>query len=763
MNYLNHVLKHKYLTAVVLLLLVVVSGYGMTRLEFVADLKVFFGKDNPQLRDLNAFEKAFAKHGAVMFAVDPKTDSDIFTRQTLGAIKELTKAAWEIPYSSTVDSITDFSYTRSDGDELVVEDLVKDPAQLTDKDLAEIKAYALSEPQLINTMISVSGNISLVSVVITNPDESPQKNKVIADHARKLAGQIMVKYPHIDVKITGTEIVNNAFGEVSRDDMLLLYPIMFAIMVVMMFLMVPSWSGVFSTLLIVLTSAVTAMGAAGWMGITLSTASAIAPVIILTLAVSDSIHLLVSMLYYLEHGKTKEEAIQEALRINFEPVFWTSITTAVGFLSMLSCDSPPFQDLGVIVAIGVTAAFFLSITLLPALMSILPVGKVRVSQNRLRRFFDMDRLGHWVVAKRAPLLWGIVLLALILAAGFFRLELSDNFAEYLDDRYELRRVSDYLEENIPALSGIEYLMDSGEEGGVNEPDYLRKLEAFTNWCNEQPEVSQVSSLLLLIKRLNMNMHGDDPAFRVIPENRELVAQYLLLYEMSMPFGQDINATVTPDRSAMRFTVLMKRLTTSELRGFEERAAKWLAGNWGAPQPPRATGLAIMFAHISERNIKSMINSTILALLTITAMLIVAFRSFKFGMLSLIPNVMPAIMTFGLWGLLAGYINMAVSFIASMSLGIVVDDTVHFLSKYLRARRELHLSPQEAVIYSFHTVGWGMLTTSVVLSFGFSVLFFSGFAVNSVMGILMAITIVFALIADYFVLSPLLSLIDKKEK
>jgi predicted RND superfamily exporter protein len=538
---------------------------------------------------------------------------------------------------------------------------------------------------------------------------------------------------------------------------------MFAIMVVMMFLMVPSWSGVFSTLLIVLTSAVTAMGAAGWMGITLSTASAIAPVIILTLAVSDSIHLLVSMLYYLEHGKTKEEAIQEALRINFEPVFWTSITTAVGFLSMLSCDSPPFQDLGVIVAIGVTAAFFLSITLLPALMAILPVGKVRVNQNRLRRFFDMDRLGHWVVAKRDPLLWGIVLLTLFLAAGFFRLELSDNFAEYLDDRYEVRRVSDYLEANIPAFNGIDYLMDSGEEGGVNEPAYLRKLEAFTNWCNEQPEVSQVSSLLLLIKRLNMNMHGDDPAFRVIPENRELVAQYLLLYEMSMAFGQDINATVTPDRSAMRYTVLMKRLTTAELRGFEARAAKWLAENWGAPQPPRATGIAIMFAHISERNIKSMINSTILALFTISFMLIVAFRSLKFGMLSLIPNVMPAIMTFGLWGLLAGYINMAVSFIASMSLGIVVDDTVHFLSKYLRARRELHLSPQEAVIYSFHTVGWGMLTTSVVLSFGFSVLFFSGFAVNSVMGILMAITIVFALIADYFVLSPLLSLIDKKEK
>jgi predicted RND superfamily exporter protein len=313
------------------------------------------------------------------------------------------------------------------------------------------------------------------------------------------------------------------------------------------------------------------------------------------------------------------------------------------------------------------------------------------------------------------------------------------------------------------MGGIEYLMDSGEEGGINEPAYLTKVEAFTRWCNEQPEVSQVRSMLYTIKRLNMNMHGDDPAFYTIPESRELVAQYMLLYEMSLPFGQDINGLVTPDRSAMRFTVIQRRLSTKQLRNFEDRADRWLAENWKITAPPRGTGMGIMFAHISERNIKSMISSTSLALLLISIVLIFAFRSVKIGLFSLLPNIMPAVMTFGLWGLLAGYVNMAVSYIAAMSLGIVVDDTIHFLSKYLRARREMKLSPAKAIQYSFHTVGLALLTTSLVLSVGFSVLFFSGFEVNSVMGTLMAIAIIFALLTDCLFLPPLLLLIDRKEK
>ncbi len=763
MKYLNLVIKHNYLTLFCAFLLVVLFTYGTSRLEFVADLKVFFGADNPQLQDLEAFENAFAKHGTVLFTIESRTEKDVFNREALTAIEELTRASWAMPYSSRVNSISNFSHSWAEGDDLIVEKLVRDPGDLTDEALETIRDFSLSEPLLVNTQLSASGNMALVIVVITSSEESVQNNSEITAFATDLLKTFRDKYPQLDIRLSGSEIFDFAYAEVSRDDMVRLYPVMFVIMAIMMFFLVPSASGVFATLMVVVASALTAMGGAGWLGIDLTSVSGAAPVIVVTLAVADSIHLLVSMLYFMGQGESKPDAIKESLRINLQPVFLTSLTTAVGFLSMVSCDSPPFQDLGIIVSIGVVAAFFYSITLLPALMTFLPVDSRKMQANAVgKKFIIMDRLGALVVTRRTPLLWGMSLLLLILACGFPRLELSDNFIEYFDERYEIRQVADYIEESIPAFSGIEYLLDSGEEGGINEPAYLRKVEAFTNWCLQQPEVSQVTSMLHTIKRLNMNMHGDDPAYYSIPERRDLVAQYMLLYEMSLPFGHDMNGTVTPDRSAMRFTVLQKRTTTRGLRDVERRSAEWLTENWKITEPPRATGMGIMFAHISERNIKSMLRSTSLALLIISGILIFAFRSLKIGLFSLIPNVLPAVMTFGLWGLLVGNVNMAVSYIGAMSLGIVVDDTVHFLSKYLRARRELNMEPVKAIQYSFHTVGLALLTTSLVLSAGFSVLLLSGFVVNSVMGILMAIAILFALVADFFFLPPLLLLMEEND-
>jgi predicted RND superfamily exporter protein len=312
---------------------------------------------------------------------------------------------------------------------------------------------------------------------------------------------------------------------------------------------------------------------------------------------------------------------------------------------------------------------------------------------------------------------------------------------------------------MSGLNKVRYLMNAGEPGGINDPKFLNTVEDFSNWCLEQPEVVKVSSFVHTVKRLNKNMHGDDPTYYTIPENRELVAQYLLLYEMSLPFGQDLDNMITPDRSAISLAVMLKRLSTLESTNFERKAARWLAENAPPHMQAPPTGVTSMFSHISERNIKSMLKSTSIALFVISLLLMLAFRSWRFGLFSLIPNLVPALMTLGLWGLCVGYINMSVSFIAAMSLGIVVDDTVHFLSKYLHARRDMKLDPDAAIHFAFQTVGVALITTSLILATGFFVLYFSGFELNSTMGLLMAITIVFALFADFFLLPYLVLKVD----
>jgi predicted RND superfamily exporter protein len=258
-----------------------------------------------------------------------------------------------------------------------------------------------------------------------------------------------------------------------------------------------------------------------------------------------------------------------------------------------------------------------------------------------------------------------------------------------------------------------------------------------------------------MKRLNRNMHGDDPSTYMLPDSRELAAQYLLLYEMSLPFGQDLNNQINVDKSSTRLTVTLKDTSTREMRALAAAGEDWLQAHGLPAETSQASGPSLMFAHISGRNIKGMLTGTAVALLLVSLTLVLAFRSFGYGLLSLVPNIAPAVLAFGIWGLLVGQVNLGLSAVAAMTIGIVVDDTIHFLAKYLRARREHEKSPEDAVRFAFHTVAPAMLFTSIVLAAGFLVLTLSSFGLNSSMGKLTAITIGFALATDFLMLPPIL--------
>ena len=289
---------------------------------------------------------------------------------------------------------------------------------------------------------------------------------------------------------------------------------------------------------------------------------------------------------------------------------------------------------------------------------------------------------------------------------------------------------------------------------MSEPDFLQKVQAFADWYRQQPGVKQVSVIADTFKRLNKNMHGDDANWYKLPQERNLAAQYLLLYEMSLPYGLDLNNQVNLNKSATRVSVSLETISTSEILALEQRAINWMEKN--APElVTQGASPSLMFSNIGMRNIKSMLTGTVVALIVISMILIFALRSFKLGMLSLIPNLAPAGMAFGVWALLVGEVGLSISVVAAMTLGIVVDDTVHFLSKYLRARREQGLNAEDAVRYAFSSVGIALWVTTLVLVAGFMVLAQSHFQLNSGMGLLTAVTISIALFIDFLFLPPLL--------
>jgi predicted RND superfamily exporter protein len=258
------------------------------------------------------------------------------------------------------------------------------------------------------------------------------------------------------------------------------------------------------------------------------------------------------------------------------------------------------------------------------------------------------------------------------------------------------------------------------------------------------------------------MHGDDPAWYRLPEERELAAQYLLLYELSLPYGLDLGNQLNIDKSQTMLNVTLINLSSAETRAFAARAEGWLE----TQHPELAThGVSptIMFSHVSETNIQSMLSGTLIGLVVISGILMFALRSFRTGLISLVPNLLPAGLAFGLWGLFVGQINMAVSVVSAMTFGIVVDDTVHFLSKYLRARREKGLDREAAVQYAFENVGVALVITTVVLIAGFAILSLSSFGVNAQTAQLTVMTISIALVVDFLLLPPLLMAFDRRQR
>jgi len=757
-RYGQWVIRWRYFIIFTTLVLVGLTTFGLP-LKFDTDYRVFFSEENPQLIAFEELQNAYTKNDNVLFVVAPQ-DGQVFTHDTLDAVEWLTNEAWQIPYSIRVDSISNFQHTYAEGDDLTVEDLIFEAKTLSEAEMLQAKDIALLEPLLVNRLISPKAHVTAVNITVQLPGKNPDLEvPEIVEFVRDLKEQVHTRYPHLTVYLTGIVMMNNSFPEASQSDMQNLLPLMFLIIIAMLWLLLRGFSGVFSTVLVVIFSALSALGLAGLMGIALTGPSSTAPVMILTLAIADSVHFLVTFRHEMwDNGREKWDAIVESLRVNFQPIFLTSLTTAIGFLSMNFGDVPPFHDLGNIVAMGVTIAFILSITFLPAMMAVLPV---RIKSKTAETVHAMDHLGEFVVRRRFMLMWGMAGVIVLLISFIPRNELNDVFVEYFDESFAFRRATDFVTENLTGLYDIHYSLGAGESEGISDPAFLQKVDAFTDWYRSQPEVIYVSTITDTFKRLNKNMHGDDPAYYSLPEQRDLAAQYLLLYEMSLPYGLDLNNQINVDKSATRVMVIMETLSTNEVLALEERAQQWLKKN-GLPsmQVPGAS-TAIMFANIGARNIQNMLLGAALALVLISVLLIFALRSLKFGLISLIPNLVPTGMAFGLWGLLVGQVGMGLSVVAGLTIGIVVDDSIHYLSKYLRARREKGLAPPDAVRYAFRSVGLALWVTSLVLVAGFAILSLSHFYLNSTMGIMTAVTIAFALMADFLFLPPLLMKLEEK--
>lgn len=764
---INHaILQYRILIALLSLIAVIGASTGLGRTTFSSDYRVYFSPDNPELQAFDRIQESFTRSDSVMFVIAPE-NGNVFTPKTLDLIEKLTAEAWKIPYSLRVDSVTNYQHTIADGDDLVVQDLVTDALQQPQSALDQYAQVALNDPVLVKRLISAKGDVTGVNVVINLPGkDTDHETTEVTDYAEALQQKMLSEHPGIMIHLTGQIVVDNAFKEAAVSDLTHVVPIAFLIAIACIAgymyrasrSLVTLFSGTFALIVVITASILMAQGISAWLGIPLTTPSANAPTMIMTLAIADAIHIYSGVFQNIRDGRTKREAILESLRINYNPVFLTSFTTVIGFLSMNTSDSPPFQDLGNIVAIGVAAAWLFSVTLLPALLMLLPI---RVKSSDGEQIGWPARIAEFVITRHRALLPATIIIMGLCVAFLPQNDLNDVWSEYFDKSMAQRQAFDFTQANMTGMSEINFVMTAKHEGGVSDPDFLAALEKAANWLSQQPEVIHVSTFSDIMKRLNKNMHGDDPAHYRIPEEAELAAQYLLLYEMSLPFGLDLNNQIDLTKSSTRLTATLNQIPTRELLELNDRANAWFKQNIQGFDVSVGASSDIMFAHIGQRNIRSMLQSSFVALVLISIALGFSMRSAYYGAISLLPNLLPPLVAFGIWGYFVGQIGLGLSVVFGMTLGITVDYTIHFLSKFKLAREEYRMSTEDAIRYVFGTVGVAIVVTTAILVSNFGALAFSKFALNSQMGLMTAITIIIALLINFLFLPPLLLALNKR--
>ena len=751
-KYTSCLLRFPWMVVFFNIVLISVAGYGITSLHFKSDNRMFFSDEDPQLIAFNALQKTYTKEDSIFMVLSPK-NGNIFTTQNLAVAEKLTQDLWQTPYSTRVDSITNFQYSRANGDDLEVKNLIHNAEQLSPEGIAEIRKIALNEPLLVNRLLSPDASVMGFNVIVDRPGKDQEAETAKAtEFVRKLSSKLKAEQPDIEVRLTGPIMMDAAFAEASRLDLATLTPAMLIIITVSLLLFLKSVTGTFAALIMMSLSIIAAVGLAGWMNIAFSPSSIPAPTILLTLAVADAVHILTSYYIALNKGLEKREAMLESLLLNLKAIFFTNLTTAIGFLSMNFSDSPPFHDLGNITAMGVGATYLLTITFLPALMILLPTHKGRsdIGSGKI-----IERLARFIIEHRSTLYVFLLFITVALIACIPLNKFEDDFVKYFDESVAFRRDTDYTNKRLTGIYSIDYSLVQGQEGGINDPKFLGEVDAFVQWYRQQPEAIHVYSITDILKRLNKNMHGDDPASYHLPETREMNAQYLLIFEMSLPYGLDLNDRLNVNKSSTRVTATLHSLSTQQFINLEARAQSWLTANTVLLKDSKGTGATLLFSHIGQRNITSMISGELVSMAIISLILIFVLRSVGLGLISLIPNLVPAGMAIGLWGLFVGQVGMACSVVAAMTLGILVDDTVHFLSKYQYARKNKNLEPEDAVHYAFATVGSALWITSAVLIMGFSLFAFSSFRINYEMGMLTAIIFALGLFAEFILLPPIL--------
>lgn len=740
------ILRRNIALLIVVALVMVGLIAGISRVSFTTDSETFFGDENPEIVAVRDLNDIYSGTDNVLFMVIPPK-GEIYAPATLEMLRSMTEALWQTPYVLRVETPANFTHSWAEGEDLMVEPLLDEFAEITPEMAARFRDVTQTSDELLNRLVSDPPGAYGLSVLLVLPDDFEKGRDEATALLFELRDQWRSQYPEVGIYLTGGIIGGLALADAAFQDATTLVPAAFVLVLLLFYLFLRSAVAVFSSAVVVVLATLVTFGFSGWIGVELTAGTAISPMAVMVLTAASCVHVTLKWLRQVEAGA--QDPMQGALSENLSPVFVATITTAIGFLGLRFADSPPLQEMGLIVAFGLMVGMAGVFVILPfAFRSFKAKApkKMLFSDQRMRLFAD------WVMRKSKIWLVVFPVIILISVEGISRIGFDDSIVRYFDTRFEFRRDADAIRDHLTGTDNLSFSFSAPDGGSVFEPAFLEQLTAFSDWLKEQETVVAVTGIPNILRRMNKGLNEDDPDFYILGETREANAQLMMFYELSLPVGLDVNNMMDVDRTQTRIVAILKVDHSQEIRDLAQKSQDWLQLNAPEIYTPAVSG-SVAFAHVSARNNAQMLYGLGMVLVLVSAILVFALKNLGYGIVSLIPNLLPAILAFGFWGVTFRDVNLGSTVVTTMTFGIIVDDTVHFLMSYLNNRKS-H-APREAMRQTFSVVGAAIVITTIALFMGFLVMAASGFAVNNHIGSLTAIVIGFALAADLLFLPSVL--------
>lgn len=789
--------KHRYVTILVMLSIAFALGSQLPGLKVDTTIEGFLRDDDPALIQFYEFREQFGRDDVVILALNPP---EIFSHHFLKVLKSLHNELEDsVPYLDEITSMINARSTTGRDDELIVEDLLEKWPE-NETEMERLKERVLANPLYKNTLISEDGSFTAITIKLKSfsnnetesqtsesqdfsedfldddlseyapdSDEALSQSEVNDQKIVKIIREIISGRKELDfpVYLSGSPVINTDLMVTMQKDMALFMSLAIMIISIFLYILFRTWHGVVLPLLVVILTLVSTLGLMALSGTAIKLPSQIMPSFLLVVCVGDSVHILAIFYRAIMKGEEKLKAISEALSHSGTAILMTTVTTAGGLLSFANADIAPVADIGIFGPVGVMLAFLYTITLLPPLLSIIPVKQTLVykEENRLGIIDKiLTHLGN--IAVNHPK--GVVAISLglicIAIASIPGLKLSHHPIKWLPENAEVRRATELVDEKLKGTSSLEVILDTKAENGWYDPALLQTLDQMSIYAEDYREgnvfVGQTISLADMLKEINQALHENRSDYYTIPEDRDLIAQEFLLFENSG--SDDLEDLVDSQFGKSRFSLKMPSIDAVEYTDFTKTLEMRLKNQFNEKTEITITGIVALLLRTISAMMISMIKSYTAALIVISILMIILLGRLGIGLLSMIPNLFPIILILGIMEWFHISLDAFTLLIGSIAIGLVVDDTIHFFNNFQNYYDKTD-DARKAVTMTLHSTGRAILFTSLVLSSGFFVYMLASMGNLFNFGLLTGITILLALVSDLILAPALMVLYLEKRR